>query len=89
MGAYLAEAIADELLLAFRKLGATPGELAGIDWTSNEAVIAAAQERQASFELLCAIGSRGDTLSDEDVLRDLHAVNHGGTIFRKVISEGG
>jgi hypothetical protein len=88
MKAYLAEAIANELLLAFRKLGATPGELAGIDWNDNDAVIAAAQERQTSFELLCAIGSRGDTLSDGQVLRYLQAINQNGTIFRKVINEG-
>jgi hypothetical protein len=84
----LADAIASELSFAFRKLGAKPEDLVGIDWNDNDAVIAAGHALGASFELLCAIGSRGDTLDDSAVLRYLNAVNHGGTIFRKVISEG-
>jgi hypothetical protein len=84
----LAEAIAMELGIAFRKLGAKPEDLDGLDWNDKEAVMAVARELGASFDLLRTIGSRGESLSDDVVLRHLNALNQGGTMYKKVISEG-
>lgn len=87
MTADLNAAIDDALRQALERLGAQPAELHGLDWRDNGAVTALAQSLVAPFELLCTIGSRSDTLSDQDVLRHLHSFNERGTIYRRVIAE--
>lgn len=83
----LADAVSREILLALQNLGTRPAVLERLDLFDTAQVFEVAQAGGASFELLCAIGSRGDSLSDEDVLRYLRAFNDHGTIFREVKAE--
>jgi hypothetical protein len=53
----------------------------------QEAAEAAAKYGEDCFDLICILGSRGDTLSDSEVLEMLRHVNRHGSIFTQAISQ--
>ena len=53
----------------------------------NDRELAAAKARWGeTFELKCLEGSRGDTLSDADILRMLRHFSEKGTVYSRVIA---
>jgi len=62
--------------------------MAEVDFTAEidrELEIAKARWGE-TFELKCLEGSRGDTLSDEDILRMLRYFSEHGTVYSRVLA---
>lgn len=74
----LEQIIRSELYKAVESLGGPPELLAAtINGASKEEIYEAAERLGADRYLLAAIGSWGDTLADEEVLKDLRDWNAG------------
>jgi hypothetical protein len=70
-----------EIAIAAHRLGASIGCALS---EPPDAINASLQRHGATIELLCVVGSWGDTLSDKDVLRYLRDINRTGTMYRRI-----
>lgn len=71
----LEHAIRLYILKAIELLGGSPAQLAALDGARKEALYDTAAQLGADRYLLAAIGSWGDTLSDQEALQELRGWN--------------
>lgn len=79
--------IKTELRIAFQKLGGSPMlfERTALVARTPDRIASEFAKQKAPFDLLCIIGSWGDTLSPDEVLHGLRLYNRYGITFCRIM----